>query len=229
MLLQYFGKKKKAAHSLYNAITIEITSEVVSNRTSSLQFERVLAFKLVRDRRRILRDNCEIVDISGDIFVVVSPITHPDISFGHGCSESHFGEDIRESLPPSCPAGSQAKRTIFVSVTPPNSECTIGRWTFQPVGPRAFLRLTTKGDRIQRSNPVVHTSSEGVSDSALPVLFVVFSKRGAPETDEGQAMWCIVVTGGQCHFFNAFGNQRSLAPAINYFFRMDKIYNSSRA
>ena len=108
MLLQYFGKKKKAAHSLYNAITIEITSEVVSNRTSSLQFERVLAFKLVRDRRRILRDNCEIVDISGDIFVVVSPITHPDISFGHGCSESHFGEDIRESLPPSCPAGSQA-------------------------------------------------------------------------------------------------------------------------
>ena len=58
--------------------------------SGTFQFELLVVRQRVCDGFRILTRNCQVVDVDGNIFVVVVKSSHPYVCFSFAREESHF-------------------------------------------------------------------------------------------------------------------------------------------
>ena len=82
-------------------ITKEVAAQMKRDRPRSLELELVLLQEDVNDGLWILADNDEVIHVDSEVFVVISPVSHPDVPFALGEEKSHFPQNIRKFFTPS--------------------------------------------------------------------------------------------------------------------------------
>ena len=69
-------------------VSEEVTSEMKLDGSCSFEFELVVVDEGIDQDLCVLANNAEVVNVDGDVFIVVSHVSHLDVSFGLGRKES---------------------------------------------------------------------------------------------------------------------------------------------